>query len=58
MTVGFGHRYSKTARPEKGLAAVLQDADGAMLANQNFDDIKAEVRGAADFAQPSLRRAS
>jgi hypothetical protein len=55
MTVGFGHRYSKTARPEEGLAAVLQDADGAIDANQNFDDIEAPVGRTPDFPQPGLR---
>ena len=55
MTIGGGHRYSKTARPEEGLAAVLEDADGAIDANQNFDDIEAPVRRTPDFAQPGLR---
>jgi hypothetical protein len=53
MTVGVGHRSLEAATPEEDFATVLKEADGAMVANQNFHDVEARMTRTPDLADPS-----
>jgi hypothetical protein len=55
MTVGVGHRSLEAAASEKDFATVLKEADGAMVANQNFHDVEPRMTRAPDLADPSAR---
>jgi hypothetical protein len=52
MTVGVGHRSLEAATPEEDFATVLKEADGAMVANQNFHDVEARMTRSPDLADP------
>ena len=52
MAVGVGHRGLGAAPPEEDFAAVLKEADGAFLANQNFRDVEARMTLDPDLTHP------